>query len=100
MDIISHGLWGGIALGRSSRKSFRTAFFFGVAPDLFSFGVFFAGAFAVHGLEFLQGIGRPPDAAQIPAYVYQLYNVTHSFVVFGPGFVLPVAVPAPIELGP
>ena len=86
MDIISHGLWGGIALGRSSRKSFWTAFFFGVAPDLFSFGVFLAGAFAVHGFELFQAAGHPPDASQIPAYVYQLYDVTHSFVVFGLAF--------------
>ena len=83
MDILSHGLWGGIALGRSSRKSFWTAVLFGMAPDLFSFGPLFAGGLWLHGLEFLRGLGHPPDASLIPAYVYQLYNLTHSLLVFG-----------------
>jgi len=82
MDIISHGLWGGIAFGRSSRKSFWAAFLFGVAPDLFSFGVVFLGGLLTHGLEFFRGMGHPPDVSQIPAYVYHLYDVTHSLVVF------------------
>ena len=86
MDFISHGLWGGIALGRSSRKSFWLAFLFGIAPDLLSFGFAFLGAFVGHGLEFWRGIGHPPDPAKIPACVYQLYNVTHSLVVFGLAF--------------
>lgn len=82
MDIISHGLWGGIALGRANRKSFWTAFGFGIAPDLFSFGPVFASGLVLHGFEFFRGMGHPPDAAQIPASVYHLYNVTHSLVVF------------------
>lgn len=86
MDIISHGLWGGIALGRSSRKSFWLAFLFGIAPDLLSFGFVILGAFVAHGFEFWRGIGHPPDPAKIPAYVYHLYNVTHSLVVFGLAF--------------
>jgi len=88
MDVISHGLWGGIALGRRSRKSFWLAFLFGVAPDLFSFGFVILGAVLAHGFEFLRGIGHPPDPAQIPAYVYHLYNVTHSLVVFALAFAL------------
>ena len=83
MDILSHGLWGGIALGRSGRKSFWMAFLFGVAPDLFSFGLVFASGLWLHGLEFFRGIGHPPDASLIPAYVYYLYNLTHSLLVFG-----------------
>jgi hypothetical protein len=86
MDILSHGLWGGIALGRSNRRSFWTAFGFGIAPDLFSFGLVFASGLLLHGFEFFRGMGHPPDAAQIPAYVYHLYNVTHSLVVFAAVF--------------
>ncbi|MFZ1626633.1 MAG: hypothetical protein WAT81_02400 [Candidatus Moraniibacteriota bacterium] len=41
MDIFSHGLYGGIAFGRRSRPRYWLAFFFGIAPDLFSFGLFF-----------------------------------------------------------
>ncbi len=39
MDIVSHGLWGALAFGRSSRPSFWLAFVIGFAPDLLSFGV-------------------------------------------------------------
>ena len=83
MDILSHGLWGGIALGRSGRKSYWLAFLIGVAPDLFSFGPVFASGLWLHGLEFFRGIGHPPEASQIPAYVHHLYNLTHSLLVFG-----------------
>ncbi len=82
MDIVSHGLWGGLALGRASRRSFWTAFGFGTVPDLFSFGLVFANGLWVHGLDFFNGLGHPPDPSLIPAYVYNLYNATHSLVVF------------------
>lgn len=82
MDIVSHGLWGGLALGRASRRSFWTAFGFGTLPDLFSFGLVFANGLRVHGLDFFNGLGHPPDPTLIPAYVYSLYNATHSLVVF------------------
>jgi membrane-bound metal-dependent hydrolase YbcI (DUF457 family) len=88
MDILSHGLWGGIALGRRSRRSYWTAFGFGVAPDLCSFGLLFAQGLLTHGLDFFDGLGRPPDPSAIPAYVHQLYNVTHSLVVFAAVFAL------------
>lgn len=39
MDIISHGLWGGIAFGRKNKKDFWQSFAFGVMPDLLAFGV-------------------------------------------------------------
>ena len=82
MDIVSHGLWGGLALGRASRRSFWTAFGFGTVPDLFSFGLVFANGLWVHGLDFFNGLGHPPDPTLIPAYVYSLYNATHSLLVF------------------
>lgn len=82
MDIVSHGLWGGLALGRASRRSFWTAFGFGTLPDLFSFGLVFANGLLVHGLDFFNGLGHPPAPSLIPAYVYSLYNATHSLVVF------------------
>lgn len=82
MDIVSHGLWGGIALGRAGRRSFWTAFLLGMGPDLFSFGVMFANGLFTHGLDYLNGMGHPPDPALIPAYVHSLYKATHSLVVF------------------
>src|SRR6266568_98541 len=86
MDIISHGLWGGVTVGRKSRRSFWTAFCFGVAPDLFAFGPMFANRMFIHGLDFLNKLGKPPDASSIPAYVHGVYNVTHSLVVFAVAF--------------
>jgi hypothetical protein len=83
MDILSHGLWGGVAFGRKNRRSYWWAFFFGVMPDLFSFGPFFLQRLWGHGFEF----GRP-DATIIPTYVYELYDVTHSLVTFTVVFVL------------
>lgn len=88
MDFLSHGLWGGIALGRASRRSFWLAFVFGMAPDLCSFGLVFADGLLTHGLDFFNGLGHPPDAAQIPAYVNQLYDATHSLPVFALVFAL------------
>lgn len=86
MDIISHGLYGGVAFGRRSRVSYWLAFFFGIAPDLFSFGLF-------TGLTFLGladhpdwSSGRHPDPSAIPAYVHLLYDYTHSFVIFALAF--------------
>src|SRR4030067_391327 len=88
MDIVSHGLWGAIAFGRASRRSFWTALLIGMAPDFFSFGLVFANGLLLHGLEFLYGLSHPPDPALIPAYAYSLYNTTHSLVVFAAMFVL------------
>jgi uncharacterized membrane protein YhaH (DUF805 family) len=88
MDIVSHGLWGGIALGRSSRRSYWTAFLFGVAPDLFAFGFLFIGAVSIRGSSIWRNTGHPPPASEFPAYVFQLYSVSHSLVVFALAFAL------------
>lgn len=82
MDILSHGLWGAIAFGRRNRRAFWQAFFFGIAPDFFSFGLFFIQRlfeWESSGVVFKAG---PPDPAMIPEYVSSLYNITHSLVVF------------------
>lgn len=80
MDIASHGLWGGVGFGRNNRRAFWLAFFFGVAPDLFSFGVFFVARIFTNRFSFEHN--GPPDLAIIPGYIFTLYNVTHSLVVF------------------
>jgi len=74
-------------VGRKTRRSFWIAFCFGVAPDLFAFGPLFANRMLIHGLDFLNNVGKPPDTASIPAYVHGVYNVTHSLVVFSVAFV-------------
>lgn len=87
MDILSHGLWGGAAFGRSVKKNFWLAFFIGISPDLFSFGIFSAMNFLglVSGPDWSNG---PPDASTIPQYVHSLYNITHSLIVFVAVFLL------------
>lgn len=82
MDIVSHGLWGALGFGRRSRASFWWAFFFGIAPDLFSFGIFLVLAFFGLAEHPDWSSGQHPDPAQIPAYVHSAYNVTHSLIIF------------------
>lgn len=86
MDIFSHGLWGAAAFGRNNgaftKKSFWKAFMFGVGPDLFSFGIFFFASLSGFSDAPSHSHFGPPDPASIPPYVYMLYNVTHSLVVF------------------
>ena len=81
MDILSHGLWGGIVFGRKSRPSFWLAFVIGLAPDLLSFGILWAAVILglANSPDFSHG--TPPEST-IPQYVHHLYNITHSFVVF------------------
>ncbi len=80
MDTLSHGLYGGIAFGRKTKISYWKSFFFGVAPDLFSFGIFTATTVLglVSGPDWSAG---PPDPSAIPAYVHTLYDITHSLVI-------------------
>jgi len=87
MDILSHGLWGGITFGRKNRRNYWWAFFFGISPDLFSFGIFMAMRVLglVSGPDWSSG---PPPMEKIPAYVRLLYNPTHSLIVFAAIFFL------------
>ena len=82
MDILSHGLYGGIAFGRKSKQSFWWSFFFGMAPDLFSFGLYTIGTWVGFFDHPDWRLGRHVDPNQIPSFVYTLYNVTHSFIIF------------------
>jgi hypothetical protein len=81
VDIVSHGLWGGIAFGRKSRSSFWLAFVIGLGPDLLSFGILWVAAMLGVSEKPDFSHGTPPESS-IPQYVHHLYNVTHSFIVF------------------
>ncbi|MFA6973417.1 MAG: hypothetical protein WC238_01580 [Parcubacteria group bacterium] len=87
MDIISHGLWGSGVFGRKDRKSFWLTFFFGVAPDLFSFGILFVANLLgiLERPDFSHGT---PSPASVPQFVHVLYNYTHSLVIFLAVFLL------------
>ena len=71
VDVLAHGLWGGVLFGRRTRWQWRGAFLLGTAPDLLAFGPFY---FAQWGNT---------NWVMFPPYVHQSYNVTHSFVVWG-----------------
>ena len=83
MDIISHGLWGGAAFGRKNKRDFFLAFLFGFMPDFFSFGMLF-----IYRIFLRLGASNPPDAIlapphlPVPIFVYNLYNITHSLIIF------------------
>ncbi|MBI4991976.1 MAG: hypothetical protein HZB99_02050 [Candidatus Harrisonbacteria bacterium] len=95
MDIFSHALWsGGIykAISLPPRKKLKIlwAVFFGVAPDLFSFGILFIENLFFRGLfrpEFASG-EHGLNGAFVPHYVFTLYNYTHSLIVFLAVFLL------------
>ncbi len=81
MDVVSHGLWGGLAFGRNSKRDYWLAFFFGVAPDVFSFGLLTIAQILGLGPD-VDWSGGPPPISMIPNYVSTLYDITHSLVVF------------------
>jgi len=87
MDILSHGLWGGLAFGRKSKLAFFLSLFLGVMPDLFSFGLFFIMSFLgiVTKPDWGQGL---PDPQTIPPVIHSLYNITHSLIVFAFVFIV------------
>lgn len=76
MDIFSHGLYGGVAFGRLSKRDYITAFLFGIAPDLSAFGIFFITSLISRG-----AIGKP-NLETIPSYIFSIYDFSHSLVVF------------------
>ena len=84
MDIISHGLWGGAVFGRKNKKIFLIALFFGVVPDLFSFGIYFVHRILTNGFVF----SHEAYHTVIPSYVYTLYNFTHSLIIFSVIFLI------------
>lgn len=81
MDIVSHGLWGGAALGRKSRNLYFLAFGLSVLPDLLAEGVMFSLAYLkLDGMPSLEN--GHPELVEFPVYARNFYNVTHSFIVF------------------
>ncbi|HUU29147.1 MAG TPA: hypothetical protein VM123_15175 [archaeon] len=76
MDVLAHGLWGGMLAGW--KKRFGLAFLFGVCPDVFSFGLWMA-------VRIFQGSfqrGRPP-LHMLPEWLDTVYGITHSLVIIG-----------------
>lgn len=92
MDTLSHALYGGVVFGRRSRFSYWLAFFFGMAPDLFSFGLFFVTSFLGITEHPDWQSGEHPDPSHIPVFVHTLYDGTHSLIIFALVFAIVWAV--------
>ncbi|PIR97151.1 MAG: hypothetical protein COT91_02965 [Candidatus Doudnabacteria bacterium CG10_big_fil_rev_8_21_14_0_10_41_10] len=79
MDILSHALWGGVAFGRKLKRNYWLAFLFGLLPDFVTFTPLFVGAlFGYFNLTHLTA----EASGAIPSFVYILYNLTHSLIIF------------------
>ena len=76
MDTLSHALWGKGFFGYRGRPYW--SLFFGVLPDLFSFGVYYVATilFNSSGLKY----GKP-ELHELPDYIFTLYDMTHSLVI-------------------
>ena len=103
MDIFSHGLWAGAAAKAANKKrepklNFWQAVGWGVFPDLFAFAPGFIGLLwlvATGQMSFSEwpgrhGMGEPTAGNDTAAFQLagQLYNFSHSLIVFALMFAL------------
>jgi hypothetical protein len=86
MDTLSHGLYGGGFFGRKNKRNFIIAFLFGILPDIFAFGPHFVLSFL--GITTWHWVVKPPHYPAVPEYIHTLYNISHSFIVYGIFFAL------------
>lgn len=75
MDTLSHALYGKGLFGY--RKYRWTSFLFGALPDLSSFGVYFLVQLLYNFHKFQYG---RPSIEEIPIWVIELYNISHSLI--------------------
>jgi membrane-bound metal-dependent hydrolase YbcI (DUF457 family) len=87
MDFVSHALWGGVSFGRKNKTFFLFAAGISILPDVLTEGLFVV-------LHLLNIGGMPgwenghPNITDFPAYAQNLYNITHSFLIFAFVFAL------------
>ena len=87
MDIVSHALWGGITFGRRTRQAFLAAACISILPDVLTEGLF--------AVLYVLDIGNMPgwehghpNITAYPFWAQNLYNITHSAIVFVLAFLL------------
>jgi hypothetical protein len=73
MDVVSHGLWGGIGFGRKSKSFFWLAFLLGVFPDVLAFSYTFFK-------YLILGKAITGPITYVPEYVFRLYDFSHSLI--------------------
>ena len=76
MDTLSHALWGRGLFGYRGNPYW--SLFFGALPDLFSFGIYFTINLFLSPSNLKSG---KPELEEIPSYVFNLYDITHSLVI-------------------
>lgn len=87
MDVFSHALWGGLALGRQGRRDYLAAMAFSLLPDLLGEGVMFT--LALLGLDGMPSLAQGhPNITQFPPWARTFYNFGHSLIVFAVLFTL------------
>jgi len=82
MDVLAHGLWGGLAFCPEGGRKYLAGMGLGMAPDLLSFGLFHLTHPNWMVSRLAGEISGPPALSILPAYVVHAYNLTHSFVVW------------------
>ncbi|OGQ51435.1 MAG: hypothetical protein A3I10_03400 [Deltaproteobacteria bacterium RIFCSPLOWO2_02_FULL_57_26] len=88
MDVLAHGLWGGVAFYPHGAKRFAAGLALGMAPDLLSFGLFHVSHPGWLSLRLAGQISGPPPLSILPEFVFHAYNLTHSLVVWAALFAL------------
>jgi hypothetical protein len=81
MDVLAHGLWGGAIFGQKARGQWKWGFLLGISPDILAFGPAFVSR-ALTGTLGAWATPGPPPLSSFPSYVFDLYNITHSLVVW------------------
>ena len=84
MDAFSHALWGGGLFGY--RGHMLLALFFGIFPDLISFGLWLPSYLLTYGFD-----AGPPPIDIVPHWILVTYSISHSLIVAG-GTIAVVAV--------
>ncbi|MFC1690671.1 hypothetical protein ACFL0W_00695 [Nanoarchaeota archaeon] len=79
MDYFSHGFWAYIIFHRI--KKWYYAVLFGLLPDTLSWGIYLVYSM-ITGFSVFRQPG-PPRIDLIPDWVFMLYGISHSLIVFG-----------------
>lgn len=86
MDILSHALWGGVGFGRRSKRDYWSAFALGAAPDLLAFAIPSTARLVAYMSGNGLNEGFQHNMASFPSYVFTLYSIGHSLVIFAVTF--------------
>jgi len=84
MDIFAHSLWTGVIFKKN--KKIWWPLFFGVAPDIFSNGIYVAFSI-IKGISFVDSSREHLNPVR-PDIIPILYSITHSLVFFAIAFLI------------